>query len=150
MKAISLWQPWASAIALGIKKNETRKWRTNYLGEIAIHAALKETAELRAIFDGLLHDHPEIEAAFKFAKQDDFHSLPFGSVVAVATIQSSGDIFFYSGCSKVERALGDYSEGRFGWSLKEVKLLKQPVPCAGRQQMFYLTPQVEVKVREQL
>ena len=26
MKAISLWQPWASAIALGAKRIETRSW----------------------------------------------------------------------------------------------------------------------------
>ena len=30
MKAITIWQPWASSIALGYKKNETRSWPTNY------------------------------------------------------------------------------------------------------------------------
>uniref|UniRef100_A0A6M3J354 ASCH domain-containing protein n=1 Tax=viral metagenome TaxID=1070528 RepID=A0A6M3J354_9ZZZZ len=32
MKAISLWQPWASAMALGWKKIETRSWGTSYRG----------------------------------------------------------------------------------------------------------------------
>jgi hypothetical protein len=27
MKAITLWQPWASLIAIGAKKYETRSWR---------------------------------------------------------------------------------------------------------------------------
>src|SRR3546814_14671667 len=39
LKAISLWQPWASAIALGHKSIETRHWPTKYRGELAIHAA---------------------------------------------------------------------------------------------------------------
>jgi len=31
MKTISLWQPWASAVAVGSKTIETRHWPTNYL-----------------------------------------------------------------------------------------------------------------------
>lgn len=38
-KAISLWQPWASLIAYGVKTIETRSWSTSYRGPIAIHAA---------------------------------------------------------------------------------------------------------------
>ena len=39
MKAISFWQPWATAIAAGVKKIETRGWQTAYTGPLAIHAA---------------------------------------------------------------------------------------------------------------
>lgn len=39
MKALSLHQPWASAIALGLKHLETRSWATSYRGPLAIHAA---------------------------------------------------------------------------------------------------------------
>ncbi len=41
MKALSLWQPWASLIALGVKTIETRSWATNYRGPLAIHAGLR-------------------------------------------------------------------------------------------------------------
>jgi hypothetical protein len=41
MKALSLWQPHAQAISLGIKKYETRGWSTAYRGPLAIHAAKK-------------------------------------------------------------------------------------------------------------
>ena len=44
MKAITLWQPWASLIACGAKKYETRSWATRYRGPIAIHAAKKYPA----------------------------------------------------------------------------------------------------------
>ena len=39
MKALSLWQPWASLMAVGAKHNETRDWPTRYKGELAICAA---------------------------------------------------------------------------------------------------------------
>jgi len=44
MKAISLWQPWASLIAVGVKPYETRDWAppAALIGQrIAIHAAKK-------------------------------------------------------------------------------------------------------------
>lgn len=39
MKALSLWQPWASLVAIGAKTIETRSWSTSYRGPLAIHAA---------------------------------------------------------------------------------------------------------------
>ena len=41
MKALTLWQPWASLVALGHKRIETRCWSTKYRGDLAIHAAAK-------------------------------------------------------------------------------------------------------------
>lgn len=41
MKVISIIQPWATLIALGEKKFETRSWKTKYHGELAIHAIKK-------------------------------------------------------------------------------------------------------------
>lgn len=38
-RALSLWQPWASLIAVGAKAVETRGWSTPYRGLLAIHAA---------------------------------------------------------------------------------------------------------------
>lgn len=42
MKAITIRQPWASLIALGIKQVETRSWSTKHRGRIAIHAGLRD------------------------------------------------------------------------------------------------------------
>lgn len=41
MKAITLWQPWASLVAVGAKTIETRSWSTKHRGPLAIHAAAK-------------------------------------------------------------------------------------------------------------
>lgn len=41
MRCITIYQPWASLLACGAKKYETRSWPTKYKGPIAIHAAAK-------------------------------------------------------------------------------------------------------------
>lgn len=44
MKALSLWQPWATLIQVGVKWIETRSWRTAYRGPLAIHAGCSRSA----------------------------------------------------------------------------------------------------------
>ncbi len=39
MKTLTLTQPYASLIAFGAKRIETRTWATTYRGPLAIHAA---------------------------------------------------------------------------------------------------------------
>ena len=41
MKALSLHQPWASMIAIGTKTIETRRWKTNYRGDLLICSTKK-------------------------------------------------------------------------------------------------------------
>jgi hypothetical protein len=42
LATISLWQPFASLIAIGAKTIETRHWSTKHRGPMAIHAAKRE------------------------------------------------------------------------------------------------------------
>ena len=49
MKAITLHQPYATLIAIGAKRIETRGWRTLYRGPLAIHAARSLSPEMRAL-----------------------------------------------------------------------------------------------------
>lgn len=41
MKALTVQQPWATLLATGRKRIETRSWKTKYRGPIAIHAAAR-------------------------------------------------------------------------------------------------------------
>jgi len=45
MKALTLWQPWASLVATGAKRIETRSCVTKYRGPLAIHAAKEVGAD---------------------------------------------------------------------------------------------------------
>ena len=43
MKALSIREPYASLIMMNIKKIETRSFKTNYRGELYIHASLSKS-----------------------------------------------------------------------------------------------------------
>ena len=58
MKAITIKQPFASLIAAGIKEYEFRTWKTNYRGEILIHAGKSIDKDAMKKFDFLNLDYP--------------------------------------------------------------------------------------------
>lgn len=123
MKAISLWQPWASAIALGHKTIETRHWHTIYRGPLAIHAAKR--------FDRGQRKFAGEERAL--GRMPD--RLPLGQIVAVCTladVRPTEDL----DVSGLERMYGDFHPGRFGWILTDIRPLPAPIPFTGRQGLF--------------
>lgn len=68
MRALSLRQPWASMIASGSKTIETRTWRTNYRGPLAIHASARPYKDMDLPTGGIiavarLYDCRPMEAA---------------------------------------------------------------------------------------
>ena len=137
MRAISLWQPWASAVANGVKRIETRHWRTWYHSPIAIHAAKRKTHAMGHQFRDLFR----IEAiynAFLLSDEDCWNLLPFGAVVATAVLQDCvpTDMITKSTLSPTELALGDYSTGRYAWILTDIKKLPKPIPAVGRRGLF--------------
>jgi hypothetical protein len=138
MKAISIHQPWASLIALGEKKFETRTWKPTHQGEILIHASrtFSETERL------LLQQEP-----FKtvFAKHGVKYStdLPTGVPIALATIDKvllAEEIIH--DLSDQERSFGDYRQGRYAWLLKNITRLNNPPPLPGRQAIFDIPDQL--------
>lgn len=69
MKAISLWQPWASLIACGAKPFETRHWAPprELIGQtIAIHAAKKVDKNARPFAEDLMYGQHE-DGGFELA-----------------------------------------------------------------------------------
>lgn len=102
MKALTIWQPWASLLACGAKQYETRSWATSYRGPIAIHAAaIKVPQALKKFFPQWeLDGHSDYLNRMKFldtmAKSfgvditeefmDALNELPTGSVIATANL----------------------------------------------------------------
>lgn len=158
MKCLSIWQPWANAIALGLKRIETRSWAHPYRGEIAIHAAKNTTA----IRDGTLQELSENLKDMTDGENSvpsDGATYPLGVVVAVAqlidcvpTSLARTDPRWRSMLSDIEAIFGDYSDlsPRFGWLLKEIRILREPVPVRGMQGIFVLHQEDEAAVRTQL
>lgn len=58
MKAITIKQPFASLIAAGLKEYEFRTWKTNYRGEILIHAGKSIDKDAMKKFESLKLEYP--------------------------------------------------------------------------------------------
>lgn len=137
MKAISLWQPWASAIALGLKRIETRSFYPAYRGEIAIHAAKRRSREQEEMFLQF-SGHPKFLQAMTVAGYHTFGALPFGAVVAVARLIwcERTSLRETQSLPDIERMLGDFSCWRFCWCLDDIRPLRSAFPAVGRQGFF--------------
>jgi len=122
MRALSIRQPWAWAIAAGLKRIENRTWRVSYRGPLAIHAArLQETSA-----------YPRCE---RLAGRPVPRHLALGAVIAVAQLV---DI--------VRRTDDPWAEGPWCWVLDDVQPIC-PIACNGRQQLFSLPDDVDAAVR---
>lgn len=137
MKALSVIQPWATLLAIGAKRIETRSWRTLYRGRVAIHASRAHRAEERLMigvtpFTGVLAEH------FQVATQRELlECLPHGAVIAtgdlvacIATEVLLGGII-QPPLSDQELAFGDFSPRRYGWIFRDVRELPEPMPARG-------------------
>lgn len=116
--AISLWQPWASFVAIGVKPYETRHWRapSRLIGQrIAIHAAKRK---------------PENDDIIWWHRVSRFQSgcLPLGAFICTVIL---------SECVSADRVpfdeFGDYGDGRFAWRLIDPQLFDPPIPAKGQQ-----------------
>lgn len=133
MKAITLTQPWASLVAMGVKKIETRSWRTNYRGPLAIHAAkgFPDWAKALCIQEPFLTHLEKIEAVHKGSFSIN---LPLGAVVATCQLTDCVLItnhFVFAENEEHERYFGDYAPGRFAWLLSNIKPLEKPLMYRG-------------------
>lgn len=161
MKAITIWQPWASLIACGAKKYETRGWATSYRGSIAIHAALR--SEISAETKEALTSIPlETLADMKKVFRCEWGELPKGAVIATAKLVNVWAIIYdldrgISGRlitperrldrrnafivpTEQEQAFGDWAPGRFAWELADVKILDASVRAKGQQGLWNWEP----------
>jgi len=141
MKAVCLWQPWASAVALGHKVIETRGWPTTHRGPIAIHAAKRWQGDQR-------------EDAAYFARRFEIDwpcPTPLGVIVCVAQLVECRvmDEAWVRAQTPLERELGGWVAGRYGWILEDVRPLKTPVKVRGYQQLWDLGEETAALVRRE-
>lgn len=134
VKALSLIQPWASLIAFGEKRIETRSWATSYRGIVAIHASKRIPPEDR--------EFVECDEDFQTALSRNgvtLKDLPLGCIIATAvldrcipTIQARAYLEEVPGnWPEHERHFGNFDRGRFAWLLTDVRPLRNPIPAKG-------------------
>lgn len=141
MKCLSMTQPWATLVALGAKRIETRSWTTNYRGPLAIHAAnafpmAAQWLCTSPLFNNVLQLHGHSPKT----------RLPLGAIVATCELIAVKRIFPESygwqwegptgrlhsyPYTEQELAFGDFAPGRYAWLLADVKPLARPFMAKG-------------------
>ena len=151
IKGISLWEPWASLIATGAKKFETRCWHTNYRGPLLICASKVKVDYTSGqhladyLFDGDFQGGlaPLVGLPLKFNPPRTFDAgvrpehLRYGLATSLAiltdciptenlTVQQIG----------TDLPFGDFRRLRFAWKLDHVKRIPFDFPVKGKQMLF--------------
>lgn len=124
MKVLSLTEPWATLIKEKKKLVETRSWKTNYRGELYIHASATSIPK----------DWKEDK---KFMSLVDNIPLNFSYIVCkcnlVDCIYMTKD--YVENMKKnnhQEYICGEYEEGRYAWILEDIIPLENPIKAKGQ------------------
>lgn len=153
MKALTVWQPWAWAIAEGFKRVENRDWKPapSMLGSgdrLAIHAAVRAVDR-----EALKHVRHALYASRGRADGPHPWDVPLpespkyvlGGIVAVAK---------YSHHVSLRRDLPmdqqPWFVGQFGWVLTDIQKLSKPLQVRGAQGLWAVPGDVLFAIDEQL
>ena len=118
MKALTVCEPYASLIAYGNKRYETRSWATKYRGPLLIHAGKSRKFMRIASIRGL----PEICPQYGTI-------IAVGELVAVHLITPE----FMAGLTDEEMECGFYTPGRYAWEIANVRAFPYPIEARGYQ-----------------
>ncbi len=140
MKALTLYQPWATLWAIGAKTIETRSWETAYRGPLAIHAGMKRNfIDMRSAYY-VCNREPFYSVLMDYGKKametlPPWDILPLGKIIGITNIIDCVDIGpkFISALTEQEKAFGNYSlyPHRWAWISKNTKALEFPIPARG-------------------
>ncbi len=149
MRVISLWEPWSTLVAIWAKRFETRSWDTFNRGVLAIHAAKRFGSDQKAMCS-----REPFKTALAREGIDHWRKLvpTLGHVLAITILtncQEVGkDIVSLEEYTNEDLAFGDWSEGRFIWTLEDVVRLVTPVPAKGAQGFWVWQPPPMLQVEQ--
>jgi len=140
VKVLTLTQPWATLVAIGEKRIETRSWQTSYRGPLAIHAAQGFPADCREISKSRPFCTVLRKAGYLLPYGEP---LPLGQIIAVVDLQDCQPTCIKVGAewhrseyapsvNELERTFGNYKPGRWMWLLLNVRRLGAPIPAKGK------------------
>jgi hypothetical protein len=143
MKALTVQQPYAWAIAFGGKPVENRRQRWKYRGPLAIHAGARWAS----------YAADDMRIVLAVANDPDpRHLYTFGAILAVVDLV---DVHADAACcdpwgEHAAATPGDGSHTVVHLVLRDVRPLPEPVPASGRLGLWDLPGDVEESVRRQL
>lgn len=132
---LTLWEPWASAVAMGYKAHETRGRGTRFRGPLLVHAGKAWSPAQAAARDAF-------NAVLGSAGRAPLPAPRHGLVLCVVDLVDSGPTLERAPADDVDRVLGDWSPGRYAWTLANVRAFAEPVPWRGRQGFTFAPPEL--------
>lgn len=115
IKALTLWQPYASLIRDYRKHVETRKWSTKYRGILGIHAGMKVDKQACQQFSNERFEY-------------DPRTIERGAVLCTVMLV---DCVQFPNLLVRPDPYGDFTPGRYGWIMNDLKCFWEPVPAKG-------------------
>ena len=120
MKVLSIKEPFATLIKDKVKIYETRSWKTNYRGELYIHASLS------------LSKSENVELANKYLKSNINPGYILCKCELTDCILMTKEFIDYIHKETKEEDYGRYEEGRYAWKLKVIEVLDKPIKAKGK------------------
>lgn len=122
MKVLSIKEPFASLIKNKIKFIETRSWKTNYRGEIYIHASISSWK--------ILTERDE-----KLKKLLKDNTLQYGNIICKCNLvdcvyMTKEYVENIKNNNPQEYLCGDFQEGRYAWVLDNIESI-EPIKAKG-------------------
>jgi activating signal cointegrator 1 len=127
VKAITLWQPWASLWLTGAKIHETRSWPTKHRGSLAVHAAKRDVPLVPLELHRLCEDYMGLEYRME---------LPLGAVLGVIELVDCVPTGGLIPISHQDILCGDFSADRWAWRRGQFVQFEKPIDCKGRQGLW--------------
>lgn len=157
VRIITLWQPWASLMALKLKCYETRSWKTAFRGPLLIHAAQRQ---MRTVDVAVWERAIAMKEGFRCPAH--LHPVQtYGRVVAEVDLTGcyrmvehsqpcNGEVISVSSIAEAEMEVGLWEVGRFAWECQNVRPLNNPFLWVGRQGLRWASPELLQAVRNDL
>ena len=126
--ALSVRQPWASLLVMGIKTVELRNWATSYRGPVIVHAS------------------KNIDSSA--ARRLHLPNMPIGCLIGEAELVSVEPLTpaRWEELSDSHLQHGPYPGGGYAWHFDSVRAFYQPVNCVGKLGLFTVTIEEENRV----
>lgn len=174
MKAITIYQPYASLIAEGHKIYEPRAFYTKYRGPIAIHSArvidpdvfkfmlcpISTVLELeRCGVNAYNVDNLSRSTIIAMAELVDIWEVEkstIGGEIVLRKLKNTDNLHHCQyrptattiTLDRKEAALGDWHKGTYAWEFRNVKALELPIPAKGSPRLWDWDPETESKEDE--
>ena len=132
MKALTIREPFASLIKEGYKKYETRSFKTNYRGELYIHAGKAKVKEKQ------FENRPHLKELSNNRKKEELDKIFASSYVKIILKCNLKDCIYMDEefineikKDEDEYACGHYEIGRYAWLLEDIEVI-DPIEINGQ------------------